>query len=86
MACNGGTDGDGGCELNGLHTYCVSSVPPTKLQKFETNEVLRSKCIKAEHTTKNFDQPREVGTITKNAQGVVACSSGGEPGEPYCSW
>ena len=24
MDCNDGTAGDGGCEANGLHTYCVS--------------------------------------------------------------
>lgn len=27
MECNGGTPGDGRCEANGLHTYCVS-LPP----------------------------------------------------------
>ncbi|KAI5367988.1 hypothetical protein Slin15195_G031220 [Septoria linicola] len=26
LQCNGGTAGDGGCEKNGLHTYCVGAM------------------------------------------------------------
>lgn len=38
LNCDGGTAGDGGCEANGLHTYCVSV---TRLVFFSSSSVLK---------------------------------------------